>query len=123
MWMLKKKGKQVMKMPTIINHKNVGKTWDNLCKSGSGAGGNLVTLEAPLGELAKGDFVLDMLFSQTDKDSIKTEALTGKEGFNAQGLEGKFSVRVPLAFGLMVLRRLPPFRGRVLARPVKEVKP
>jgi len=49
------------------------------------------------------------------RGEYSTVALTGKEGFNAQGLEGKVVISKPLFNALMAMRDLiNPHRGRIL---------
>ena len=71
------------------------------------------TLEFPLGELA--DDGLKAIALAGIGKPVKPEPLTGKEGFNAQGLEGKVSVRKPLINALLNMRDLlPEHRGRII---------
>jgi hypothetical protein len=46
--------------------------------------------------------------------NYETTRLTGQEGFNAQGLEGKVRVRKPLFNALMNMDLLPRNRARIL---------
>jgi hypothetical protein len=71
-----------------------------------------VTLEFPLGELCKDGLTTIALVGREKPEPVP---LTGKEQFNAQGLEGKIQVRKPLFNALMNLRDLlPELRGRIL---------
>ena len=71
-----------------------------------------VTLEFPVGELCKDGLTTLALIGRQRPEPIP---LTGREAFNAQGLEGKVQVRKPLINALLNLRDLlPPFRGRIL---------
>lgn len=72
----------------------------------------VVVLEFPLGELAK-DGLTTLALVGMGKN-YETAGLTGKEGFNAQGLEGKVRVRKPLFNALMNMDLLPRGRGRIL---------
>ena len=72
-----------------------------------------VILEFPSGELCKGALASLALLGR--RAPVVAE-LTGKEGFNAQGLEGKVVVRKDL-FGALMNRRdiLPEYRGRIVS--------
>jgi hypothetical protein len=71
-----------------------------------------VTLEFPMGELCKDGLTTIALVG---RERPEPTDLTGKEGFDAQGLEGKVQIRKPLFNALMNLRDLlPPFRGRII---------
>lgn len=73
-----------------------------------------VSLEVPTGELAKDGLTTMALAGRRE---CKTAALDGKEGFNAQGLEGKVVIRKDLFGALMNLRDLIPIsRGRIVTR-------
>jgi len=115
-----------MELPDIITHKNLEPILDAIAKEPCFQPGQqnaarpewvdrIVTLEFPLGELAK-----DALTTLALVGSEKPEpmGLTGKEGFNAQGLEGKVQIKKPLFNAAMNLRLvLPVHRGRILTRP------
>lgn len=71
-------------------------------------------LEVPLGELAQGGLNTMALVGRSP---YTTAPLTGKEGFNAQGLEGKALIRKPLFNALMNMRDLiGVHRGRIITR-------
>jgi hypothetical protein len=71
-----------------------------------------VVLEFPLGELARDGLTTMALVGFNRPQQMD---LTGREGFDAQGLEGKIQIRKPLFNALMNLRDiLPPHRGRIL---------
>lgn len=72
-----------------------------------------VILEVATGELAEDG--MKTLALVGIRNSYQSEPLTGKEGFNAQGLEGKICVRKPLFNALMNMRDLiPKGRGRIV---------
>lgn len=72
----------------------------------------IVTLEFPTGELAK-DFLSRMAL--VGRSCPRPVALTGKEGFDAQGLEGKVQARMELWAAITKLRDiLPAGRGRIV---------
>jgi hypothetical protein len=85
-----------------VSYRPTGKEWYR----------ETVSLEFPLGELAKdGLTTLALVGTRTPEHG----PLTGKEGFNAQGLEGKASVRKDLFSALMNMRDiLPAQRGRIV---------
>ena len=71
-----------------------------------------VYLEMPTGEIARDGLTTLALVGFAKPESL---ALTGKEGFNAQGLEGKVRVKKPLFNALMNMRDiLAPGRGRIV---------
>jgi hypothetical protein len=71
-------------------------------------------LEFPTGEAAKDGLTSMALIGQR---SHSHESLTGKEGFDAQGLEGKVVVWKDLFTALMNLRDLlPERRGRIVLK-------
>ena len=71
-----------------------------------------VTLEFPVGELCK-DWLSKIALIGVQSPCITS--LTGKEGFDAQGLEGKVTVEKDLFSALMNMRDiLPANRGRIL---------
>ncbi|GEM_PF-2699374 len=75
-------------------------------------------LEVPLGELAQGGLNTMALVGRSP---YTTAPLTGKEGFNAQGLEGKALIRKPLFNALMNMRDLiGVHRGRIITRRLDE---
>ena len=82
-------------------HRN-GKEWfDKPC-----------TLEFPLGELTRDDMSTLALVGRSPVESI---SLTGNEGFDAQGIEGKVQIIKPLINALFNMRDLlPEHRGRIL---------
>jgi hypothetical protein len=72
-----------------------------------------VVLEVPTGELAK-DWLTSMAILGR-RDTPQPVGLTGKENFNAQGLEGKVQIKKDLFSALMNLRDvIPEHRGRIL---------
>ena len=72
-----------------------------------------VVLEFPVGEITESGLKTMALLG---RNRYETTALTGKEGFAAQGLEGKIRVRKNLFTALMNMRDLLPLhRGRILA--------
>ena len=113
-------------IPKVITHKNMGPLLGALAQEPCfQCGSNIpepegawfrrqVILEFPLGELYR-DGLLTLALTGFDRP--ETLALTGKEGFNAQGLEGKVQVRKDLFLALMNLRDLlPEFRGRIITK-------
>ena len=69
-------------------------------------------LEVPTGELAKDGLTTMALVGRGVPEHC---SLTGKEGFVAQGLEGKVRIRKPLFNALMNLRDIvPEYRGRIV---------
>jgi len=71
-----------------------------------------VTLEFPLGELARDGLATIALVGFKKPEILP---LTGKEGFAAQGLEGKAAIRKDLYMALMNIRDiLPLYRGRII---------
>lgn len=70
-----------------------------------------VILEVPLGELARGGLQTMALIGRS---SFRNVPLTGKENFDAQGLEGKVQIKKDLFSAVMNLDILPHHRGRVL---------
>lgn len=113
-----------MELPKIITHKNVEEyrkilydfagdpqNWDEL-KDPDFWGNREVTLEYPMGEIAENFTKTLVLTNNGAKPDVVP--LTGKEGFNAQGLEGKCQVRKPLVQALTALAMTSPFRGRIV---------
>lgn len=111
-------------MPTVITHQNIGLYLDRLQgepefkigttykPTGDEWYRQRVQLEFPTGEAAKGGLQTMALIGRLE---YTTEALTGKEGFDAQGLEGKVCVVKDLFSALMSLRDLlPERRGRIV---------
>lgn len=116
-----------MQVPKIITHANIQPLLNAICNEPEFQCGNkdakydpskwyrqTVTLEVPTGELAK-DGVTTMALKGHSVPVIVE--LTGKEGFNAQGLEGKVQIRKELFSALMNMRDLiAPYRGRIVTR-------
>ena len=111
-------------IPKIITHKNLAPLlealeqlvtdeglWDMAHQDQKHWINRKVTLEFPIGELAKeGLHTLALIgFARP-----KPVPLTGKEGFDAQGLEGKVQTRRTLKDAIIQLRGLPPYRGRIV---------
>ena len=71
-------------------------------------------LEFPLGEMMKDQMLTLALIGKGGTYEILD--LTGKEGFDAQGLEGKVQVRKSLWNAVMNLDLLPVNRGRVITK-------
>lgn len=108
----------------IITHKNMGSHLKRLEKEPCLQPGSTVSeppdawfrkkviLEFPLGELAHDGLTTLALVGRERPDPVD---LTGKEGFDAQGLEGKVQIETDLFCALMKLRDiLPPYRGRIV---------
>ena len=72
----------------------------------------IVTLEVPLGEIAMERFASLIALGILPRPMIGN--LTGKEKFNAQGLEGKASFTLPRPLAEALLKGLPPYRGRIV---------
>lgn len=71
-----------------------------------------VWLEVPTGELAKDWLTTMALLGRAEPEHAD---LTGKEGFVAQGLEGKVRIRKPFINALVNMRDLiPEYRGRIV---------
>jgi hypothetical protein len=71
-----------------------------------------VVLEVPAGELCKDGLTTLALVGRSEYETV---ALTGREGFAAQGLEGKVRIHKPLFNALMNLRDLiQVHRGRIV---------
>lgn len=113
-----------MEIPKVITHKNIEPLLDALLeepefKIGSSAKYDpakwyrqTVTLEVPTGELAKDGLTTMALRGHSVPVIVE---LSGKEGFNAQGLEGKVQIRKELFSALMNMRDLiAPYRGRIV---------
>jgi len=109
----------------IITHKNLQPFLDRLMAEPEFAIGShtrpeggvwyrqIVTLEFPTGEACKDGLTALALMGSNSHECVP---LTGKEGFDAQGLEGKIQVRKDLFGALMALRDiLPEHRGRIIA--------
>lgn len=73
-----------------------------------------VILEFPLGEMMSEQTLTLALVGKGGTYEIMD--LTGKEGFDAQGLEGKVQVRKPLWNAVINLNLLPVNRGRVITK-------
>lgn len=116
-----------MKLPKIIDHKNMGPLLNKVSGLSCYQPGSTddppewvhkkVILEIPLGELCEDALkTMALLGRRSQPDPME---LTGKEGFNAQGLEGKVRIEKDLFAALMNLRDLiPPNRGRILTLPL-----
>jgi hypothetical protein len=115
-------------LPKIITHKNMGPLLDAISAEPYFSPGPVrqhlrpewvyrqVVLEFPTGELARNGLNTLALVGMAGRTGqYETTALTGHEGFDAQGLEGKVRVRKPLFNALMNLRDLiPRRRGRIV---------
>jgi len=106
----------------IITHKNLEHYLEKLANDPGLQCGGVRTghewydsnciLEFPLGELCKDELTTLALVGQ---EQLEPVAITGKEGFNAQGLEGKVCVNKPLLNAILNMRDiLPPYRGRII---------
>ena len=123
-------GEPPVNIPRVITHKNMGPIRDAIAledefQPGPGHKINLrgwyrrpVILEFPMGEIAEEAMKSIALVARSEH---WTEKLTGKEGFIAQGLEGKVLVVKDLFGALINMDLVLPFRGRILTRhPVLE---
>jgi len=115
-----------MQLPKVITHKNIQPLLNAICnepefKIGSKSEYDAskwyrqtVTLEVAAGELCKDGLTTLALVGRSPYQS---EPLTGKEQFNAQGLEGKVVIRKELFGALMNMRDLIAVnRGRIVTR-------
>ena len=82
----------------IINDKN---HWCNL----------FVNLEFPLGEIAINNL---QTLALTGGIKPTITAITGKDGFIAQGLEGKCIIKMPFRDALLRMALLPKYRGQIV---------
>lgn len=73
-----------------------------------------VTLEFPLGEIARGDTTSTILAMMVRQKGAKPQPLTGKERFSAQGLEGKLSLELPRQVAETLKKQLPAHRSRIV---------
>lgn len=118
---------ETMQIPKIITHKNIQPLLDALTEEQEFKIGapsviydpskwyrKTVTLEVAAGELCKDGLTTLALVGRS---SYTTKDLTGKEGFAAQGLEGKVIIRKELFGALMNMRDLVDVnRGRIITR-------
>ena len=115
-----------MQLPKMITHRNIQPILDALTNEAEFQCGSkveydaskwyrqTVTLEVAAGELCKDGLTTMALVGRSP---YVTEGLTGKEGFNAQGLEGKVVIRKELFGALMNMRDLVTAnRGRIITR-------
>jgi len=116
---------QTVSVPAVIDHQNMGPLLTALqdepefhCgpnwyrPTGDEWYRQWVILEFPTGEACKDGLTALALIGQ---NASQTVALTGKERFAAQGLEGKVQVHKDLFSALMNLRDiLPERRGRIV---------
>lgn len=112
-------------MPLVITHKNIREYLARLEREPEfkiGHKGYMPTgdewyrqrvkLQFPTGEIAMDGLTTLALIG---RNHYVTEGLDGKEGFDAQGLEGRVSVEKDLFSALMNLRDiLKPGRGRII---------
>lgn len=141
--MKKKTAGDGVQVPNIITHKNMQPLLEQLTKEAEFQLGPTtykptgqewyrqpVRLEMPMGELAKDGLQTIALvgrrrtcpghlqFQPHMADAFfQIGSLTGKEGFNAQGLEGKVIIHKDLFTALLNLRDLiPVHRGRIVVK-------
>ena len=116
-----------MKLPRIITHKNMGPILEAMLQEpyfqpGKSAPWNkndwfwqMVDLEVPTGEVCENGLKTTAIMGHSHLG--RSQPITGKEGFSAQGLEGKVVIRKPLFNALMNLRDLiPAHRGRIVRK-------
>ena len=72
-------------------------------------GSKELIIEFPLGEITNPK-ITGYIWAWGVQKRITTLAITGKERFNAQGLEGKAQVKTGLVTALLVWEALPAFR-------------
>lgn len=107
-------------LPKYITHANYKPIWHRLRAEASehgrplGDAKRIVVVEVPLGELADGNIAKLLMLTQLGGPTVC--ALTGDEGFSAQGLEGKARCRMYLGGALLLLDNgmIKPFRGRIV---------
>jgi hypothetical protein len=71
-------------------------------------------LEFPLGELMN-ERIRGFVWAWAIWGLVQTEAITARDGFDEQGIEGKAVVQVQLVTALLVARDLPEHRAAVYA--------
>jgi len=111
---------KTQQLPKYITHANYRPIWHRINAEAReyqrpmGDAIRLVVMEVPLGELADGNLVKLLMLTQLGAPI--TAALTGNEGFAAQGLEGKARCRMYLGGALLLLDNgmIKPFRGRIV---------
>jgi len=118
-------GEPPVRIPKVITHKNMGPIRDAIALEDEfqpGPGHKIkprgwyrrpVVLEFPMGEIAEEALKSIALIGRSEH---WTEGLTGKEGFRAQGLEGKVLVIKDLFGALINMDLLLPHRGRILTK-------
>lgn len=72
-------------------------------------------IHLPLGELMNPK-IAGFLWAWKMKGQLSPVGLTGKEGLNAQGLEGKVVIHTLLSTALIVWREVAPYRVAIKAR-------
>ena len=115
-----------MKLPKVIDANNIQrvrkevakialdiKTWNKAYADPKHWMMKEVTLEFPTGEIAR-DWLTTMALIGREKP--EPVAITGKERFNAQGLEGKIQVRKPLINALANTDLMDPWRWRIVTK-------
>ena len=116
-----------MQLPKVITHRNIQPLLDALTEEQEFKIGapsvpydsskwyrQTVSLEVPTGELCEDGLKTIAL---RGRNPYTTADLTGNEGFNAQGLEGKVIIRKELFSALMNMRDLIAVnRGRIVTR-------
>lgn len=70
-------------------------------------------LEFPLGEVMNPK-ISGYAWAWNMRKILKTKAITEKDRFEAQGLEGKVSVQIPLLSALLAWRELPEHRRQII---------
>lgn len=112
-----------MKLPRIITHANYKPIFAQLTAAPPDSTSitpefarQTVVFECPLGELCDGNFAKLLLLAPNGVADVEVARLTGREGFNAQGLEGLARCHIPLAAALLLLDRgfIPHRRGRII---------
>lgn len=114
-------------IPKVINHKNMRELYDLADRMTEEQLQKVVNdpwhwfnmpvlLEFPMGELFR-DPVTTTLLTGMERPEVMD--LTGDEKFNAQGLEGKARVTRPLGMALMLLSKLPEYRGRIITQTIR----
>ncbi len=70
-------------------------------------------LEFPLGEVMNPK-ISGYVWAWKMRNILQTKAITEKDKFKAQGLEGKISVQIPLLSALLAWRELPEHRRQII---------
>ena len=72
-----------------------------------------VRLEFPLGEVMNPN-IAGFIWAWNLQNKIKTESISKKDRFNAQGLEGKATIELDLVGAVLAYQELPRFRRAIV---------